>query len=45
MSRGLPLGRLRGQVYSYGGERWDEDAEFVFGIRYALEAHRLLGVG
>ena len=43
MAPGLPLGRLRGQVYSYGGERWDEDAEFVFGIRYALEAHRLLG--
>jgi hypothetical protein len=43
MARGLPLGRLRGQVYSYGGERWDENAEFVFGIRYALEAHRRLG--
>ena len=44
MARGLPLGRLRGQVYTYGGGRWDENAEFVFGIRYALEAHRRLGV-
>ena len=44
MARGMPLGRLRGQVYTYGGPRWDENAEFVFGIRYALEAHRRLGV-
>jgi unsaturated chondroitin disaccharide hydrolase len=44
MARGMPLGRLRGQVYTYGGSRWDENAEFVFGIRYALEAHRRLGV-
>ena len=44
MARGTPLGRLRGQVYTYGGRRWDENAEFVFGIRYALEAHRRLGV-
>jgi unsaturated chondroitin disaccharide hydrolase len=44
MARGLPLGRLRGQVYTYGGSRRDENAEFVLGIRYALEAHVRLGV-
>ena len=44
MARGLPLGRLRGQVYTYGGARWDENAEFVFGIRYALEADRRLAL-
>jgi hypothetical protein len=34
-----PLGFLGDQVYTYGGSwDWDEDAELVFGLDYALEA-------
>ena len=34
-----PLGFLGHQVYGLGGRvRWDDDAELVFGLDYALEA-------
>lgn len=34
-----PLGFLGGQVQTLGGRtRWDDDAELVFGIDYALQA-------
>lgn len=34
-----PLGFLGDQVYTYGGSwDWDDDAELVFGLDYALEA-------
>jgi unsaturated chondroitin disaccharide hydrolase len=38
-----PIGRFAGQVYTYGGSDWDEDAEFVLGIDFALEAIARLG--
>ena len=38
VERIAPLGRLAGQVYVRGGPRWDENAEFMFGIDFALEA-------
>jgi hypothetical protein len=38
VERGAPLGRLATQVYVRGGPRWDENAEFMFGIDFALEA-------
>lgn len=38
-SRRPPLGLLGHQVYTLGGEtRWDDDAELIFGLDYALEA-------
>ena len=33
-----PLGRFAGQVYTYGGPDWDENAEFMLGVDFALEA-------
>jgi unsaturated chondroitin disaccharide hydrolase len=34
-----PLGRLGSQVYTLGGRAaWDDDAELIFGLDYALEA-------
>lgn len=34
-----PLGMLAHQVYRRGGrQRWDDDAELIFGLQYALEA-------
>lgn len=34
-----PLGYLGGQAYTYGGKvRWDDDAELIWGLYYALEA-------
>ena len=38
VKRAAPLGRLAAQVYVRGGPRWDENAEFMFGIDFALEA-------
>ena len=38
VERLAPLGRLDGQVYAYGGPKWDENAEFLFGIDFTLEA-------
>jgi unsaturated chondroitin disaccharide hydrolase len=42
VGRGAPLGRLASQVYTYGGSNWDENAEFLIGIDFALEAAALL---
>ena len=42
VSRRPPVGRFAGQVYTYGGPRWDEDAEFMLGVDYTLEAIGLL---
>jgi hypothetical protein len=37
-----PVGFLGGQVYTLGGvTSWDDDAELVMGIDYALEAIKL----
>ena len=33
-----PIGRFAGQVYTYGGPDWDENAEFILGVDFALEA-------
>jgi Glycosyl Hydrolase Family 88 len=42
VSRSAPLGYLGQQVGTFGGHQsWDDDAELVFGLRYALEAVRL----
>jgi hypothetical protein len=39
VSRSAPLGYLGQQVGTLGGrESWDDDAELVYGLRYALEA-------
>lgn len=37
-----PIGRFAGQVYTYGGSTLDEDAEFMLGTDYALQAGELL---
>lgn len=42
-SRGPEVGLLGRQVYSLGGRsRWDDDAELIWGLDYALEAARAL---
>jgi unsaturated chondroitin disaccharide hydrolase len=42
VSRSVPLGYLGRQVGTFGGHAsWDDDAELVYGLRYALEAVRL----
>lgn len=42
VSRSLPLGYFGHQVGVFGGSKsWDDDAELVYGLRYALEAVRL----
>ena len=42
-SRGPQVGLLGRQVYSLGGRsRWDDDAELIWGLDYALEAARAL---
>ena len=35
-----PLGFLDDQVGSFGGAVWDDRAELVYGLRYAIEAVR-----
>jgi hypothetical protein len=41
VSRLLPLGFLGGQTGTYGGEPWDDQAELIVGLNYALEAVNL----
>lgn len=42
VNRGDPVGFLGNQVYTLGGDQtWDDDAELVFGLSYALEAIEL----
>lgn len=44
VSRDEPVGYLGRQVYTLGGDQtWDDDAELVFGLSYALEAIKLAG--
>ena len=39
IGRHPPLGLLTHQVYGLGGAtRWDDDAELIFGLDYALES-------
>ena len=38
ISRVPPIGFLGGQVGTYGGESWDDQAEMIYGLHYALEA-------
>jgi unsaturated chondroitin disaccharide hydrolase len=38
LSRVPPIGFLGGQVGTYGGESWDDQAEMIYGLHYALEA-------
>jgi len=40
VSRQLPLGFLGGQTATHGGARWDDQAELVYGLYYALDAMR-----
>jgi unsaturated chondroitin disaccharide hydrolase len=42
ISRTAPIGYLGNQVYTLGGrDTWDDDAELIFGLDYALEAIKL----
>lgn len=41
VSRTPPLGYLGQQVGTLGSETWDDDAELIYGLRYALEAVKL----
>jgi unsaturated chondroitin disaccharide hydrolase len=38
VSRVPPIGFLGGQVGTYGGESWDDQAEMIYGLHYAMEA-------
>jgi hypothetical protein len=40
VSRSAPLGFLDRQVGTLGGAPWDDRAELVYGLYYALEALR-----